>query len=156
MAKINIEQIAQALESTLVSEQSEKAKGFDWRRESILTEFRTIGFHLTRQTGKTTWIVDRVAKEPKTSLVLLSNPALEYDFKRKLEVRHGEVPEGLRIIAGKAYERGFQDWMRVHPIDRIYIDDSLFYFSQWRRQKTMAALLANFTLSNDMIIYQIN
>lgn len=156
MAKINIEQIAQALESTLVSEQSEKAKGFDWRRESILTEFRTIGFHLTRQTGKTTWIVDRVAKEPKTSLVLLSNPALEYDFKRKLEVRHGGVPEDLRVINGKVYDRGYPDWMRVNPVDRIYIDDSLFYFSQWRRQKTLAALLANFTLSNDLIIYQVN
>lgn len=156
MAKINIEQIAQALESTLVSERSQKAKEFDWRRESILTEFRTIGFHLTRQTGKTTWIIDRVVKEPKTSLVLLSSPVLEYDFKRKLEVRHGEVPEELRIIAGKAYERGFKDWMRVRPIDRIYIDDSLFYFSKWRRQKTIAALLANFMLSNDPIIYLVN
>lgn len=97
-----------------------------------------------------------MAKEPKTSLILLSNQALEYDFKGKLEVRHGEVPEELRIIAGKAYERGFKDWMRVRPIDRIYIDDSLFYFSKWRRQKTIAALLANFMLSNDPIIYLVN
>lgn len=154
--KVDFESIAQTLEKTLISETSETAKRIDWRRGTILRECRTIGFKIPRQTGKTKWVLDRVKKNPKHSMVFLPTETLLDDFEARLYGDANPPTEKVRAIAGKPYERGYTHFYREAPITHVYVDEAYFYFTRVRKEKFYDALLTNFTLSEDVIIYFVN
>ncbi|WP_107333997.1 hypothetical protein [Klebsiella pneumoniae] len=154
--KNDFESIAQVLEKTLISENSEQAKRCDWRRPILLRECRTIGFTATRQTGKTEWIFSRAKKDPVHSLILFPTSEMKEELLSRFTRNAGVIPQDLRVIVGKPYEQGYTAAYRKHPITHVYVDEAYFYFSRVRRDKTYESLLTNFTLAEDVIFYLVN
>lgn len=153
MKKHNFESVVELLEETLISENSERAKQLDHRRDVILREFRTVGFSAGRQSGRTEWILDRVGTDTASSLVIFPTENIKVDFEQRFLRKYKDSFESLRTIKGSVGNRGYTDRFRKGQIKYVYLDVAKFYFSKYGQDKLYQDLLTNFDLAEDVIIY---